>query len=103
MSSTSIRPTLLRQTTQCAVCGENPTVTQLIDYEGFCSPMETGEVLAAQLAHTGEADVIATNAVTSGGSVYFPAAAALRRPARSEILMANPIIQSSAMVRTCWR
>ena len=39
----------LKKDPNCAVCGENPTVTQLIDYEGFCSPMETGEVVPAQL------------------------------------------------------
>jgi len=40
----------LKKDPNCAVCGENPSVTQLIDYEGFCSPMETGEVVPAQLA-----------------------------------------------------
>jgi hypothetical protein len=55
--------------------------------------------LAAQLAHTGDADVIATNAVGSGGELYFPAAAPISRPSRQGILAANPVIQSSAMVR----
>lgn len=54
--------------------------------------------LAAQLAVADGADVIATNASTGGG-VYFPDAAAQRRPDRREILAANPVIHSSAMVR----
>jgi sulfur-carrier protein adenylyltransferase/sulfurtransferase len=28
----------LRRDPQCPVCGEHPTITQLIDYEQFCSP-----------------------------------------------------------------
>jgi glycosyltransferase involved in cell wall biosynthesis len=55
--------------------------------------------LAAQLAHADGADVIATNALTSGGGSYFPSAPDVHRPARAEILAANPVIQSSAMVR----
>jgi glycosyltransferase involved in cell wall biosynthesis len=55
--------------------------------------------LAAQLAHSGDADVIATNAITSGGDPYFPGAPEEHRPSRREILAANPVIQSSVMVR----
>lgn len=55
--------------------------------------------LAAQLAHVDEADVIATNAQNTTGGVYFPDAPAIRRLSRSEILAANPVIQSSALVR----
>ncbi|HEY6842972.1 MAG TPA: molybdopterin-synthase adenylyltransferase MoeB [Thermoanaerobaculia bacterium] len=40
----------LKKDPNCAVCGAHPTVTHLIDYEGFCSPMEIGEVTPAQLA-----------------------------------------------------
>jgi len=39
----------LKKDPNCAVCGENPTVTELIDYEGFCSPMEIGEITPAEL------------------------------------------------------
>lgn len=28
----------------CAVCGENPTVTQLVDYEAFCGSAATDKV-----------------------------------------------------------
>jgi glycosyltransferase involved in cell wall biosynthesis len=55
--------------------------------------------LATQLAHTADADVIGTNAVTTGGELYFPDAPPLYRPARADILAANPVINSSAMVR----
>jgi glycosyltransferase involved in cell wall biosynthesis len=55
--------------------------------------------LAAQLAHVDEAEVIATNATTSDGTPYFPGAPATSRPSRRQILAANPVIQSSAMVR----
>src|SRR5438094_208819 len=39
----------LRKDPNCAVCGEQPTISQLIDYEGFCNPAETGEITPAQL------------------------------------------------------
>jgi glycosyltransferase involved in cell wall biosynthesis len=55
--------------------------------------------LAAQLAHADQADVVATNAKTTEGELYFPSAPAVHRPARGELLAANPVIQSSAMVR----
>ncbi len=40
----------LRKDPQCAICGERPTIHELIDYEGFCNPMKTGEVTPAELA-----------------------------------------------------
>ncbi len=40
----------LKKDPNCAICGARPTITQLIDYEGFCNPVETGEVTPAQLA-----------------------------------------------------
>src|SRR4051794_2470261 len=55
--------------------------------------------LAAQLEHVAEAEVIATNAVTTGGGLYFEGAPPLHRPARTDILAANPVINSSALVR----
>jgi sulfur-carrier protein adenylyltransferase/sulfurtransferase len=39
----------LRKDPNCAVCGERPTISQLIDYEGFCNPAESGEISPAQL------------------------------------------------------
>ena len=38
---TSFREVRLRRSTDCAACGEHPTITEYIDYEGFCaSPAE---------------------------------------------------------------
>ncbi len=56
--------------------------------------------LAAQRAAlaTEAADVIATNALRSDGSVYFPDAPPALLPTRADLLSANPIIVSSAMV-----
>jgi len=48
----------LRKDPQCAICGERPTIHQLIDYEGFCNPMETGEVTPAELAAMREVELI---------------------------------------------
>lgn len=44
-------------------------------------------------------DVIASNAVRGDGSLYFPSAPPSFRPARADLLRANPIITSSALVR----
>ena len=39
----------LRQDPTCPLCGDNPTVTELIDYEGFCgSPFPGEHVIGAQ-------------------------------------------------------
>lgn len=48
----SFRQLRLKKNEQCAVCGAHPTVTQLIDYEGFCNPAlpsEVAEIPAAAL------------------------------------------------------
>jgi len=45
------------------------------------------------------ADVIATNAWRSDGRAYFPGAPPLLRPARTDLLKANPLITSSVLVR----
>jgi teichuronic acid biosynthesis glycosyltransferase TuaG len=55
--------------------------------------------LATQTASAADADVIATNAVRSGGGLYFQSAATAWRPTRLDLLRANPIITSSALVR----
>jgi molybdopterin/thiamine biosynthesis adenylyltransferase/rhodanese-related sulfurtransferase len=41
----------LNRDPECCVCGENPTVTELIDYQGFCGvPQAAGVVVAEQAA-----------------------------------------------------
>ena len=37
----TFREVRLRRDRACPVCGENPTVTDLIDYEAFCGLHET--------------------------------------------------------------
>src|SRR5262249_32608462 len=44
------RPLRLKKDPNCAACGQRPTITHLIDYEGFCNPADAGEVTPAQLA-----------------------------------------------------
>ena len=40
----------LRRDPQCPVCGDNPTVTELIDYEEFCNGVSPAAAIAAGLA-----------------------------------------------------
>ena len=44
-----VRILKLRRDPKCAVCGEHPTITQLIDYEAFCGfgPAATEEPTSA--------------------------------------------------------
>src|SRR5437764_700867 len=35
------RPLRLKKDPNCAICGPRPTITHLIDYEGFCNPVNT--------------------------------------------------------------
>jgi glycosyltransferase involved in cell wall biosynthesis len=46
-----------------------------------------------------KADLVATNALRSDGSLYFPGAPTAWRPTQLDVLKANPIIMSSALVR----
>jgi len=38
-----VRSLRLRRDPQCKVCGENPTIKELIDYEVFCGLAEPGQ------------------------------------------------------------
>ncbi|HXG58667.1 MAG TPA: molybdopterin-synthase adenylyltransferase MoeB [Thermoanaerobaculia bacterium] len=40
----------LRKNPACPLCGEQPAIHQLIDYEGFCNPMHETEITVRQLA-----------------------------------------------------
>jgi len=48
----------LRKDPNCAVCSDHPSVTQLIDYEGFCNPAEVGDITPTQLAKMTDALLI---------------------------------------------
>jgi molybdopterin/thiamine biosynthesis adenylyltransferase/rhodanese-related sulfurtransferase len=45
------RQLTVRKDPNCAICGENPTVTELIDYDAFCGAL-TDEAAAAVAGHT---------------------------------------------------
>ena len=46
---TSFRTLKLKKDPHCAICGEHPTIDQLIDYEGFCNPRHTAEITPREL------------------------------------------------------
>lgn len=46
----TFRQLKLRKDPNCKVCGENPSVTKLIDYQEFCSPVHDTDINVAQLA-----------------------------------------------------
>ena len=54
----SYREVRVRKDPECAVCGENPTVTELIDYEAFCGTIsEEAAEAAARLDDHGARDL----------------------------------------------
>ena len=57
----SFRTLKLRKNPECPVCGTNPTVTELIDYDQFCGipkPTEAGPLEVAQNAAVDDAAVV---------------------------------------------
>ncbi len=54
----TFRQLRLRKDPNCAICGEHPTVTELIDYEGFCNPTTSHDVTPIQLAEMRDALLI---------------------------------------------
>jgi glycosyltransferase involved in cell wall biosynthesis len=59
-----------------------------------------GKLAAQRVAlATESADAVATNALRSDGSIYFRDAPPSWRPTQTDLLWANPIITSSALVR----
>jgi len=44
----SVRKVRIRKDPECAVCGQNPTVTELIDYEAFCGTISEAAAEAAR-------------------------------------------------------
>ncbi|MEA2765572.1 MAG: sulfur-carrier protein adenylyltransferase/sulfurtransferase, partial [Gemmatimonadaceae bacterium] len=47
--SMSFRQLRLKKNDDCVVCGKNPTVTELIDYEGFCNPALVHETETSEI------------------------------------------------------
>ncbi len=47
---TLFRTLRLKKDPKCAICGEHPTIRELIDYEGFCNPRHSTEITAAELS-----------------------------------------------------
>ncbi|HLL14667.1 MAG TPA: molybdopterin-synthase adenylyltransferase MoeB [Pyrinomonadaceae bacterium] len=50
----------LRKDPKCPVCGEHPTITELIDYEAFCGLKPPAQEGAAQKAEAGPEEISAT-------------------------------------------
>jgi sulfur-carrier protein adenylyltransferase/sulfurtransferase len=50
--SMDVRVLKLRRDPDCVVCGDHPTVTDLIDYEGFCSGAPSGNGANGAAEHT---------------------------------------------------
>jgi len=44
----SYRTVNIRKDPECPICGKNPTITELVDYEAFCGVVSDEAVLAAQ-------------------------------------------------------
>jgi len=57
----------LRRDPECPVCGDNPTITSLIDYEGFCGMKEN----RAQDANLQEMTVMELKTLMDDGAVLF--------------------------------
>lgn len=47
---TSFRQLRMKKDPNCAICGQHPTIRELIDYEGFCNPRHNAEITAAELS-----------------------------------------------------
>ena len=47
---TTFRELKLRKDPACRLCGPQPTITQLIDYEAFCTPMHDNDITANELS-----------------------------------------------------
>jgi adenylyltransferase/sulfurtransferase len=71
----------VRKDPNCAVCGENPTVTQLIDYEDFCGAVSDEAAQAAVGATISVADL--NDWINSGKSIHL---VDVREPAEFEIV-----------------
>ena len=61
----------LRRNAECPVCGDHPTVTQLIDYQQFCGvPQQVEQPAAAAAASAGEIDPVEVKARIDRGDPF---------------------------------
>ncbi|MGI8650900.1 MAG: molybdopterin-synthase adenylyltransferase MoeB [Rubrobacter sp.] len=65
----SFREMKLRKDPNCPVCGENPTVTELIDYEEFCGVPQAARQEAEQNAGVREMTVTELDAKLKNGGI----------------------------------
>jgi adenylyltransferase/sulfurtransferase len=75
------RSVKVRKDPECAICGKNPTITELIDYEAFCGVVsdEASEATAGSTITAGELNAM----VQRGDSFYL---VDVREPAENEIV-----------------
>jgi adenylyltransferase/sulfurtransferase len=75
------RSVKVRKDPECAICGKNPTITELIDYEAFCGVVsdEASEATAGSTITAGELNAM----VQRGDSCYL---VDVREPAEYEIV-----------------
>jgi adenylyltransferase/sulfurtransferase len=75
------RSVKVRKDPECAICGKNPTVTELIDYEAFCGAV-SDEAAEAAIGSTITAGELA-RMTTNGDNFYL---VDIREPAEWEIV-----------------
>jgi adenylyltransferase/sulfurtransferase len=75
------RSVKVRKDPECAICGKNPTITELIDYEAFCGVVsdEASEATAGSTITAGE-----LNAMRERGDSFY--LVDVREPAEYEIV-----------------
>lgn len=79
------RKVRIRKDPNCAVCGENPTVTELIDYEAFCGTISDEAADAARESTIGARDLAELLAERERGERDF-LLVDVREPAEREIV-----------------
>jgi sulfur-carrier protein adenylyltransferase/sulfurtransferase len=77
----SYRTVQVRKDPECPVCGKNPTITELIDYEAFCGAVSEEAQEAAQGSTITARDL--KNMMDAGESIYV---ADVREPNEYEIV-----------------
>ena len=65
----SYRSVKVRKDPECPVCGKNPTITELIDYEAFCGAVSTEAAEAAQGSTISAKDLAAM--IDAGENIFL--------------------------------